>query len=228
MKPIPMIGRKFGELTVVEEAERTSKQLKWKCRCSCGRYAIVQGSNLRNGHTKTCGNCNRYIAEGDHIRCIVKSGRSFIFDNDDLPIVQQYIWSVDKNGYVIGSKRKLHRLLMGNPEDVVDHINGDPSDCRRSNLRIVTQHNNTKNSSLPKNSTTGYKGVCWDKRAHKFMAHIHPDGTFKFLGYYDSPIEAAKAYDKAAAFYFGQFARPNFKEEKQNGEILEVCSKQSA
>lgn len=228
MKPIPMIGRRFGELTVVEEAERTSKQLKWKCRCSCRRYTIVQGANLRNGHTKTCGNCNHYVDEGNYIRCIVKSGRSFVFDSDDLPIVQQHSWSVDKFGYVLASGVKLHRLLMENPDGVVDHINGNPSDCRRRNLRIATQHDNTKNCSLPKNNTTGYKGVCWDKRRNRFMAHIHPNGVTKFLGYYDSPIEAAIAYDKAAAFYFGEFARPNFKEGLKDGQILEVRSEQVA
>ncbi len=60
------------------------------------------------------------------------------------------------------------------------------------------------------------------------MAHIHPNGVTKFLGYYDSPIEAAIAYDKAAAFYFGEFARTNFTEELKDGQILEVRSKQIA
>ena len=221
-KKIPMLGKTFGELTVVEEAERTSKQLKWKCQCTCGRHVIVQGANLRNGHTKTCGNCNRFTQEGDHMRCIVASGRSFIFDSEDLPLVQQHIWSVDRYGYAVGFRVKLHRLLMGNPKGVVDHINGNPSDCRKNNLRITTQHNNSMNSRLSKNSTTGYKGVCLDKNTGKYMAHIHPDGKMKFLGYYNSPIEAALAYDRAAAFYFGEYARLNFEKEETTDEEQEV------
>lgn len=50
------------------------------------------------------------------------------------------------------------------------------------------------------------------------MAHIHPNGKTKFLGYYDNPIDAAIAYDKAASIYYGEFARLNFpiKNEERN------------
>jgi len=92
---------------------------------------------------------------------------------------------------------------------VVDHINGDPSDCRRKNLRVTTQRKNTYNAKLSKNSTSGFKGVCFDKHRGRYMAHIHPGGRMKFLGYYDTPHEAAVAYDRAAASFFGDFARTN-------------------
>ena len=83
---------------------------------------------------------------------------------------------------------------------------------RRANLRITTQHNNTFNSKLPKSSTTGYKGACFDKRKGRYMGHIHPDGRFRFLGYFDTAEEAGLAYDKAASRYYGQYAKLNFKE----------------
>ncbi len=167
-----------------------------------------------------------YTIEGNFIRCTVKSGRSFIFDADDLELVSRYSWSVDKKGYVIGLSKegrrvKLHRVLMDNPVGVVDHINGQPWDCRRSNLRSATQHQNTQNCSLPKSSTTGYKGVCFDNKKQKYMAHIHPNGRMKFLGYYSDPVDAALAYDRAALFYFKSFAKTNFNvdtEEKSDGQ----------
>lgn len=214
-----MTGKKYGKLTVLEMADIYKKHdVQWMCKCECGNVVKVRGSYLRSGHTKTCGNCVRYEEKEDYIRCTVKSGQSFIFDKSDFEIVAKHKWSVDKYGYVISGTGKecvkLHRLLFENPENtVVDHINGRPWDCRRSNLRLASQQQNTQNSAMPKSNTTGYKGVCFDKKRNKFMASIHPNRQTVFLGYYDSPYEAALAYDRAAFCYYGEFARPNFNNE---------------
>ena len=207
---LDLSGQKFGRLTAISWMRFANKKTKWICRCDCGNYLLVDQGNLKNGHTKSCNHCQGFEVFENHVKCTVKSGRSFIFDKEDLPYIKTKIWNVDKYGYVRTREGKLHRLLLGNPSGVVDHVNGDPSDNRRINLRCATQHQNTQNCSTPRNSTTGFKGVCFDKTKKKYMAHIHPNGRMKFLGYYDDPIEAAKAYDKAAAFYFGDFAKPNF------------------
>lgn len=51
------VGNKYGKLTVLERAESSngSKEAHWKCKCECGNYVIVNGVNLRNGNTKSCG-----------------------------------------------------------------------------------------------------------------------------------------------------------------------------
>ena len=212
---LDLTGMQFGSLTVIEKAENHKKATLWRCRCSCGREAVVQLGNLRSGHSKSCGRCNTVIVHDGFMECIVKNGRSFLFDEEDLPFVTARTWSVDKDGYVRGQKEnrgiRFHRLIMRAEDDeVVDHINGDPRDCRKKNLRIVSQHQNCMNHSLNRNSTTGYKGVCMDRRQNKYMAHIHPNGKMIFLGYFDDPKEAALAYDKAASFYFGAYAKLNF------------------
>jgi hypothetical protein len=214
---IDMTGRVCANLTVVKKAGvYRGYDTTWFCKCKCGNYTSVRGSFLRNGHTKSCGKCRKYALEDNHIRCTVKSGRSFIFDIRDFFKVDAYSWSVSKYGYVLGSNKKgtrtkLHRMLLKNPANVVDHINNTPWDCRRQNLREATQQQNTQNSRLNKNSTTGYKGVCFDKRKQKFLASIHPNRKTVFLGYYNNPIKAAQAYDCAALEYFGEFANLNFK-----------------
>ncbi len=212
---IDLTGQTFGALTVIEQCERKKKATLWRCRCSCGKEAIVQASNLRSGHSKSCGKCNTIIPRDGYMECRVKNGRSFLFDEEDLPVILRRTWTVGRDGYVHGTEGdktvKLHRLIMNAPDEmVVDHINGDPSDCRKANMRIVTQHQNSMNHGPNRNSSTGYKGVCFDKREQKYMAHIHPNRRMVFLGYYDDPIDAAHAYDRAASFYFGQYARPNF------------------
>lgn len=210
-----LTGMTFGKLKAIKTVPRTGRATKWLCECSCGRETIVAMGNLCNGHTKSCGYCHEIINHGDYMTYVCKNGRSFQFDTEDLPTVQARRWTVDNKGYVSselnGRHVKLHRLLMNDPKGkVVDHINNNPSDCRKSNLRVTSQHCNAMNCSLPKNSTTGYKGVCFDKKEGKYMAHIHPSGRMVFLGYFDTPERAAVEYDRAAVKYFGEYARLNF------------------
>ena len=224
----PMQGKICGKLTVLKMSDKQGKyDTVWKCRCSCGNIVDVRGSYLRNGHTKSCGRCQTIVDHGDYMECTVKSGRSFLFDKEDLGLIRSHSWNVDAQGYVQGTidgkNVKLHRYLLNAGRGmVVDHINNTPRDCRKSNLRIARQHENTMNSQLSRNSTTGYKGVCFDKSRGRYMGHIHPNRRMVFLGYYDTAIEAAKAYDLAADFYFGEFAKPNFGKGGIYEEVLEL------
>lgn len=54
-KIIDMTDRKFSRLTVLRKADRKSSRVHWVCKCDCGKETIVDGSKLRNGHTKSCG-----------------------------------------------------------------------------------------------------------------------------------------------------------------------------
>lgn len=98
------------------------------------------------------------------------------------------------------------------PEDGfwVDHINGDTLDNRRSNLRLCTVSGNNHNRMKSKNNTSGYKGVSWLKQNQKWRAYIKVNSKDKHLGCYLDKEDAARAYDKAAKEYFGEFARLNF------------------
>ena len=53
--PREMVGRKFGRLTVVSQAAHKGVNRQWLCKCECGRERIVNGYNLRKGHTRSCG-----------------------------------------------------------------------------------------------------------------------------------------------------------------------------
>ncbi len=51
-----VIGNKYHSLTIVEEVPPTYKYTRrFKCLCDCGNYAVIQLSNLKIGHTKSCG-----------------------------------------------------------------------------------------------------------------------------------------------------------------------------
>jgi len=94
----------------------------------------------------------------------------------------------------------------------VDHEDRNYLNNQRSNLRLATKSQNQANSNLRIDSTSGYKGVTWHVRIMRWQAKIQVRKTRIFLGYFKTPEEAARAYDKAAKRYFGEFANLNFKE----------------
>jgi len=127
--------------------------------------------------------------------------------------------SIQMDGYVhimiSGKAYKAHRLAWQYyygefPDGEIDHINGERGDNRISNLRVCTRAQNGANLRTPKNNSSGYKGVCWNKRAGKWRARISQNDKRKFLGYYDSAEIAAIVYDITALELFGKFAKTNF------------------
>jgi len=95
----------------------------------------------------------------------------------------------------------------------VDHINGNPLDNRKSNLRICTHAENSNNTGPRKNNTSGYKGVYWAKRNKRWLAQITHNGKQVYIGHYKDKEEAARAYDAKAKEFQGEFAYLNFPDE---------------
>ena len=125
---------------------------------------------------------------------------------EDLHILNSRGWYVTKLGYVQHRKDLLHRVIMKAPPGVfVDHINGNPSDNRRENLRLCTHAQNMQNSKVRAHSGTGVKGV--QKHANRYRARIRQDGRQVTLGNFLTMAEAKIAYDAAATRIFGEFAR---------------------
>ena len=151
--------------------------------------------------------------EGNHYRYHCTNGRSFIFDECDLPFFMRTICTVDERGYVTANRKKdlITHLLTGAEKDmVVDHINGNPFDNRRCNLRIATRTQNHWNYRLSTRNTTGYKGIYKDKKSDSYHARICENGRRHYLGMFSSAMDAALAYDEAARMYFGEYATLNF------------------
>ena len=141
-----------------------------------------------------------------------------LIDIEDIDKVKSYKWHLsverDKYNYVISNNspdKKLHRFIMDAPKNtVVDHINHNPLDNRKSNLRICSNQQNICNCELAKNNTSGVKGVYWAKDKQKWTVQVTINNKTKYIGRYSTLEEAIKAREEAAKKYYGEYAYEDY------------------
>lgn len=154
------------------------------------------------------------IMEKDHAKVPVlcKDGTLLTawIDLEDVDKVKDRNWSVGSGGYPVATRNykhiTIHRLVMKVPKGmVIDHIDGDKLDNRKNNLRICTQQQN-KFARHAIRAKSGYKGVYYQKGNGNWWASIQAECHIYHLGRFDTPEDAALAYNKKATELFGEFA----------------------
>jgi hypothetical protein len=138
---------------------------------------------------------------------IILFGKEIFVDKEDADLLQDSVWHLDKDNYVVRNKRnapkgfhyRLHRLILNAPPGkLVDHIDGNPLNNRKSNLRITDKKINSYNrKNLNTNNTSGYRGV--RKIGNRYYAYIKENGRQRGLGGYATPEEASAVYEQELA-----------------------------
>jgi len=148
------------------------------------------------------------------------------------PWTGEFIWKVNKakriqkgqkagckskHGYWViridGILYKAHILawyyMTGEWPEEIDHHNLIRDDTSFGNLRLATRSQNLANRNKNKNNNSGYKGVYWYARDSKWYAQIYLDYKCNFLECFDKLEDAARAYNKKAIEFYGEYARLN-------------------
>jgi hypothetical protein len=149
-----------------------------------------------------------------------------LVDDEDYDFLNQWKWCTRKKKlgkfYAVRNLPRdpithqqkqilMHQVIMNAPDYAeVDHEDNDGLNNQKYNLRIATKNQNQHNGSKRVDNTSGYKGVSWYNQTTKWQVKIAFNGKLIHLGYFDDPIQAAKAYDRKAVEIFGEFAKLNF------------------
>lgn len=121
--------------------------------------------------------------------------------------------SVDKKQYRVHMHRVILERVLKRPlekGEVCDHIDRNPLNNTRENLRVCSVQENNCNTGKRSHSSTGYIGVSWAKNRQKYEAYVGTGKTRIRLGLFTDVIEAAKARDRKAIEVYGEFASLNF------------------
>lgn len=225
------IGGKYDSYTVIKllDGKYGKCSTKYLCECKCGLQNTLKAFELAGSSHKACIYCSNrksaiYEEKEEWIEIVCFNGERALIDKEDLDKVKDRSWYVSNTGHVLSRRRKteykegrsqktpilIHRVIMSPPDDMlVDHINHNTLDNRKSNLRICTSKGNNRNLSLNSSNTSGFKGV-YENKAGRWASQIKIRPKTIYLGQSPDIKESAIAYDKAAIKYFGEFAETNY------------------
>lgn len=160
--------------------------------------------------------------EGNIAYVPLTQGYEAIIDAEDVPLIDGRPWYAKvarkKNGsiarvYAVTKVQKvavfMHREILRAPVSSleVDHIDSDGLNNRRANLRLVTVSENQMNRKISISNSSGYKGVCWNKRDKFWRAAITKGKVKTWLGNFRTAEDAAAAYARASAEIHGEYGR---------------------
>lgn len=200
-----------GEIVSISSSELFRKQRRKtspdNIGCGCQRKLHISESHRKQNQYRYSDELKCYIGKDDN-------GNEFLISADSYAEVSRYYWALDNRyfrGKVFGEKSNilLHRyILIGNQPTLgllVDHINGNTSDCRLENLRLCTPSQNQFNRKRGANNKSGCCGVHWNALQGKWIATLRRDGQTVVHQMFDNLSDAIQCRLDAEKMYFGNF-----------------------
>ena len=211
---------------------KSTNHIDGKLVCPKHYSQFKRHGKFLDSNPRTTKDLNDYRIDGETVvfnvynkECIKVS--EFIIDLDDLEKIKYHKWRIDAYGYIISGQRseavRLQRFLLDvtEPELVVDHINNNPLDNRKSNLRICTRLENNFNKIDSGRNNSGIMGLYWSSERRKWCPEIRANNIRVHLGRWDDINEAAVARMHAEKLVFKEYQNYAHKIEEFTAKVPE-------
>lgn len=210
-----MVGSKVGRWTVLRETRKNGKRY-YECRCECGTVREVYYRSLLTGISQSCG-CHRSDWKMAELLDLTgnRYGKLIVLRRDGgRKDNGNYFWICECD---CGNRKSIRGTSLtkenGTRSCGCDQRKVASETGRRTvaenarkqierNMSYRTNFQVIENSSLPKNNTSGHKGVWWDKNREMWQAYIQVQGKKKHLGRFHKYEDAVKARELAEEQYF--------------------------
>ena len=209
-----MIGKKVGRWTIIGETRKKGKKY-YACSCECGTVKAVYYRSLEKGESNSCG-CLRRELQRENLMGEDMTGRVF-----GRPTTVGR--DASRRGYWIcececGNRKSIRGTSLTKKKEptrscgcihtevasVVGSktIKDNSREVLLQNAMYKTNFHIIGSERLPKNNTSGHKGVKWDSSRKKWRAYIDVQGKSLYLGRYDKKEDAILAREEAEEMYF--------------------------
>ena len=215
-KEIP-IKERYGSLIVLGFDHKTrNNQYYMKVKCDCGKEFVIRKTLLTTEKQNCCRECskrigvptksNEILVNGDVAQLILGDNTIVLIDTDDVDKIKQHYWHKDGSGRYIRSytaNTSLHKYVYGK-DIMLDHINGDTMDNRKSNLRPCSHQQNCVNRKQRTDNTSGITGVM--ERNGKYIADLTYKGIrkTKTCKTFEEAVRVRKSWEEE---FFKEWAR---------------------
>lgn len=228
-----------NEVLKMYKCEQCGRMSKKKIRyggytlCSKHMHQLQKYKKFLDDNPRSSQDPNDIVVNGDIAVVGLYNRQSeriaeFIIDAEDVDKIKHYRWRLSYGRVVTGNHTNTHpttyltHILLGlketGYENVIDHIDGDPLNNRKSNLRRCTQGENTLNKARCSNNTSGFIGVHPDNRKSRnahWCAEIRKQNKRYHIGQYVLIEEAVYARFIAETILFKEFRNTNDDKIKQ-------------
>lgn len=206
-----MVGDKVGRWTVLREIRKNGKKY-YECRCDCGTVKEVYYRSLESGKSLSCGCLRGELAKEKAVDLTGNRYCKLLVLRRDSRKDGHWICECD-----CGNRKSIRGTSLvrenGTRSCGCDQRKVAAETGRRTvaenarrqiatNMAYRTNFQVIENQNVPKNNTSGHKGVYWDAKREQWQAYIHVHSKRKFLGRYEKYEDAVKARELAEEQYF--------------------------
>lgn len=194
---LDLTGNKYGRLTVLGDVgKRTGKgRVLWHCLCECGRVTFVRADHLKNGSVVSCGCLNE---EKKHERFKDLSST----ETDNFKVIDR-AYSKNQRVYwnCICKHCGNHTELQSSQIERYSSCGCKHNSSSKERMAEISDPESLKTNRPTAKSTTGVRGVYYNKRKKRYVAYINVDKKSKYLGSSIDLKEAADIRRKAEIEY---------------------------